>query len=66
MIDIYANVKELCAKKKISVTALEAKAGLGNGTIHNWKDSSPTVATLQAVADALGVKLTRLLREKHG
>ena len=65
-VDIYGNVRQLCDKKNISVSALEAKAGLGTGTISKWKTVSPTIATLQAVADALGVKLTRLLRDKHG
>ena len=61
---VFLNTKELCAKKGISINALEKKAGLGTGTIGKWQNVSPTLATLQAVADALGVKITRLLRER--
>ena len=48
-------------EKKISVTYLERKAGLGNGTISKWNDSSPTVANLQEVAKVLKVKVNKLL-----
>lgn len=64
MIDVYANVKELCEKKGMTINAVERKAGLGVGTIQKWNKVSPTVATLQQVANALGVKVTRLVREK--
>ena len=60
---IYENVKALCEKKKMSLTALEKAAGLGNGTISGWRNSSPTVSKLQAVAKILGVKVSKLLEE---
>lgn len=58
---IYKNIKELCDRKKISVSALEKAAGLGHGTISGWRTSSPTIDKLQAVAKVLGVKVCKLL-----
>ena len=47
---IYENVKKIADEKGISISALEKKAGLGNGVISGWKKSSPTVANLNSVA----------------
>ena len=58
---VYENIVKLCQKKKISVSALEKSAGLGNGTIGGWRTASPTLDKLQAVASALGVKVSKLL-----
>lgn len=38
-------------------------AGLGNGTIRLWKDSSPRLENLERVADALGIKVTTLINK---
>lgn len=64
---IYTNIKEICEKKNISISALEEKAGLGNGTIGKWKSGgvSPTIDSLCAVANALEVKVTRLIKERN-
>ena len=58
---IYENVKKIADEKGISISALEKKAGLGNGVISGWKTSSPTVANLKSVADVLKVKVDKLL-----
>lgn len=62
---IYENIKTICEKKSISISALEEKAGLGNGTIGKWKsgDVSPTIDSLCAVANALGIEVTKLLKK---
>lgn len=59
---VYDNIKNLCIKKKISITELEKKAGLGRGAIGKWKTYSPTVSNLEKVATALGVSISTLLR----
>ena len=41
----------------------ERKAGLAKGTIYRWKKASPTVSNLKKVADALGVKIEKLIKE---
>lgn len=61
---IYDNVKALADKRKISIAELERKAKLGNGTIGGWKDSSPTLESLNKVAKALDVNVTTLLRNR--
>lgn len=62
---IYENIEKLCAKRGISVKALESAAGLGNGTIGKWKNPSysPSLLSLQKIANALGVTVQTLLRE---
>ena len=58
---IYDNIKAICDKKKLSISALEKMAGLGNGTIGGWKTASPTLSNLQAVAKVLKVKVSKLM-----
>jgi transcriptional regulator with XRE-family HTH domain len=58
---IYDKIKEICKKKGISVTCLEKQAGLSNGAISKWNNSSPTADNLQAVAKVLEVKLDELV-----
>lgn len=60
---VYDKVKKLADKQEISIYALEKKAGLQNGAISKWKESSPTLKSLQAVAAALDVTLDELIRE---
>ena len=57
---IYENIKKLCDEQKISIRALEIKAGLGNGTIAGWKNRSPVLANLEAVAKVLKVSVEAL------
>lgn len=58
---IYDTIKDLCKERGISVTSVEKKAGLSNGAISKWNDSSPTVDKLNAVAKVLNVKVDCLL-----
>ena len=58
---IYQNIKDLCEKQNISIAALERKAGLGNGTIGNWKTVAPNLDKLQAVAKVLKVNVNKLI-----
>lgn len=60
---IYENIKSLTKQKRLSIRAVEIQAGLGNGVIRGWKDSSPTVTNLQAVAKVLKVPISKLLKE---
>lgn len=61
---IYDTIKALCKKRGLSVTSVEKEAGLSNGAISKWNDSSPTVDKLNAVAKVLNVKVDCLLRQK--
>ena len=59
---IYDNVKALCEERGLSISAVEKQAGLGNGTIRGWNESSPTVDNLQSVAKVLDVEINELLK----
>lgn len=61
---IYNNIKRISEKKGMSIRAVEKLAALGNGVIGGWKSSSPTVASLQAVARVLEVSVDELLKNK--
>lgn len=63
MVDIYNNIKKTAEKKHLSISAVERYANLSRGTVFKWKKSSPTVATLQKVADVLGVPIANLLKD---
>lgn len=58
---IFDKIKEICNKRGISIAYVEKQAGLSNGAIGKWKDSSPTVDKLNAVAKVLKVKIDELI-----
>ena len=58
---IYYKVLELAQKNELSISKLERLAGLAKGTISKWKNASPTIDNLQAVAKVLKVKVDKLL-----
>ena len=58
---IYDRIKTLCQEKGISVAFLEREAGLSNGAISKWNESSPTLENLQAVAKVLKIKIQKLI-----
>lgn len=58
---IFDKIKSICDEKKISISALERMAGLGNGTISGWNESSPRLDKITAVANALNIPLTDLI-----
>lgn len=60
---IYDKIKEICKKKEMSVRQVEIAAGLKNGVISKWNNSSPTAKNLKAVADILKVKVDELMKE---
>lgn len=58
---IYDNIKKICKEKGVSVGFVEKRAGLSNGAISKWNNSSPTVDNLQAVATVLKVNVNKLI-----
>ena len=58
---IYDKIKAMCEERGMSVRQLEVAAGLKNGAISKWNDSSPTIKNLKAVADVLKVKVDKLI-----
>lgn len=61
---IYDAVKSECVRQGITIMECEKRAHLGNGTIGGWRTADPKLSTVQAVADALGVPITTLLRDR--
>jgi hypothetical protein len=57
----YDNIKDICKKRGLSIRYVEQTAGLSNGIIAKWNDSSPTAENLKAVADVLKVKVDTLM-----
>ncbi len=58
---IYTRIKELCEKKKISIYRLEKDLKFPASTIVKWKESSPTVEKIKAVADYFSVAIEYFL-----
>ncbi len=61
---VYEKIKKLADERGISIYDLEKKAGLKNGAIGKWRKSSPTITSLQKVADALEVPITKLVEKE--
>lgn len=61
---ILKKIRDLCDKKRITVSELERACGIGNATISRWDKSFPRVDKLKAVADYLHVSIEELLEEK--
>ena len=60
--NLYTNVRRICQERQISIAQLEREAGLGNGVVRKWTHTSPTLRTVFAVTDYLGVTLDDLLK----
>lgn len=58
---IYNKIRDICKEKGISVAAVEKKAGLSNGAISKWNNSTPSAENLNSVAKILKVKIDKLL-----
>lgn len=61
---IYENIRYLCKTKNISIARLEKELSLGNGTIRNWNESSPSIDRVIKVADYFNVSLDYLLNRQ--
>jgi transcriptional regulator with XRE-family HTH domain len=60
--NLYARVKYLCDKNKISIYQLERKLGISNGYIKKWKTSiSPSIDKISKVAEYFGVSVDYLI-----
>lgn len=58
---IYDRIKELCAKKGISIYRLEKDLGFSSCSICKWKTSTPSVDKVQKVANYFEVTVNYLL-----
>ncbi|MGO3609920.1 MAG: helix-turn-helix domain-containing protein [Enterococcus sp.] len=58
---LVEKIKMLCSEKKITMSELERKTDLGNGTVSRWDTRTPGVDKLQKVADYFDVSTDYLL-----
>lgn len=58
---MYEVIRKEAEKRGVSIRQLEDDAGIGNGTIGGWRESSPKLDTLEKVAAALGMNVTTLI-----
>jgi transcriptional regulator with XRE-family HTH domain len=59
---LYETIKELAKKRGMSISSLEASAGIARGTIAKWKVSSPTISSLEKVANVLELEVSTLIQ----
>ena len=62
---LYTNILNICRQRDITISELERVAGLGNGVVRKWDDASPTLRSVIAVANYLGVTLDELVNSPH-
>lgn len=62
---IYQRIKEACQQQGLSIRSLEQQAGLSNGSISKWVESSPTVDSLTAVTKVLGITMDDLCKDEQ-
>ena len=59
---LYDRIKQLCAKKGISVAKLETDLGFGNASIRKWeKSSSPSIDKIVKIAAYFDVSIDYLM-----
>lgn len=54
-------IKKISKKRGWSLQKVAEKAGIGINSIYRWNTKTPSTASLQAVADVLGVSVDYLL-----
>lgn len=63
---IYDNVKRAADRRGLTISELEKRAGLKNGTISKWKEHSPTVNNIKRVSAVLRISVSTLIKTEKG
>lgn len=63
---IYDNVKRAADRRGLTISELEKRAGLKNGTISKWKEHSPTVNNIKRVSAVLRISVSTLIKTETG
>ena len=58
---MYERIKALCLSKKLSISELQRRCGLNSDAIRRWKEHSPSISSVKAVADELGTTVDYLI-----
>lgn len=56
-------VRKIAKEKKVPIYQIEIDCGIASGSISKWNDISPSWDKVQAVADRLGVDVSKLTTE---
>lgn len=56
-------IKSIQEERKMTTAELERSAGLANGTLRKWEGANLKLSSLEAVASALGMKVSDLMKE---
>lgn len=59
---LYDKIKNIAAKKGISIQRIETDLELSNGIISKWNKAKPTINNLSKVANYLGITIDELLK----
>ena len=63
---MHSAIKKMAKAKGMSIAEVEREAGLGRSSICKWERSSPTLATLEKVANVLEIEVTDLITMARG
>ena len=58
---MYEKIKEICKKKKITISKLEEDLKFSQGSVCKWGNVSPSVDKVKKVADYLRVDINKLI-----
>lgn len=61
--NLRERIKAVAKAKKIPLYIVEKQAGIANGSISKWTDTSPSVDKVVRVAKALGVPVETLIED---
>jgi DNA-binding phage protein len=62
MIDLHKAVKKLCIDKNTTINNLAETMGVNRSSIYSAiSNGNPCLKTVEGIADALGVKLSKLI-----
>ena len=61
---IYRNIQDLCAERKISVSALETELHFSRGSIYKWDTNTPSVEKVKKIAEFFNVPIEEVIRER--
>lgn len=58
---MYEKIKEICKKKKVTISKLEEDLNFSQGSVCKWGNVSPSVDKVKKVADYLKIDINKLL-----
>lgn len=62
---LYEAVSNYARDMNLSIRKVEQQAGLGNGTIRSWNESSPSLSSVEKVAKVFGITSWKLLKDSE-